>query len=260
MTTSSASAPVVVGIDGSQAAIVAALWAAAEAANRGVVLRLVHVIDTEGVTERGLKSLADACRAVQEIGTSISIETQIRWGAVGSTLIDESRGATMTCVGSNGIAPIRQRLGSTAATLAAAAHSPVAVIRAPGPVTTAAPNWIVTVVDDTEGSDAVVDFALGEAQLRGAPVLALSVPRPDHGLNYDELERQVATWRIRKPGVHIHPFAVPTDIAKFLEHHDELSVQLAVVGVADAERTRSIVGPHGQSRRSQNHCSVLVVR
>jgi nucleotide-binding universal stress UspA family protein len=43
MTQLERSKPVVVGIDGSQAAIDAATWAVAEAVSLGVPLRLVHV-------------------------------------------------------------------------------------------------------------------------------------------------------------------------------------------------------------------------
>ena len=43
MTQLESSTPVVVGIDGSQAALDAATWAVAEAVSRGVPLRLVHV-------------------------------------------------------------------------------------------------------------------------------------------------------------------------------------------------------------------------
>ncbi len=42
-----ASAPIVVGVDGSDAAINAALWAIDEAISRDVPLRIVHVIQSE---------------------------------------------------------------------------------------------------------------------------------------------------------------------------------------------------------------------
>lgn len=42
------SAPVVVGVDGSDAAINAAKWAIDEAMSRDVPLRIVHVIHIEG--------------------------------------------------------------------------------------------------------------------------------------------------------------------------------------------------------------------
>jgi hypothetical protein len=168
----------------------------------------------------------------------------------------------MVCVGSAGVAPVcYQILGSTAATVAAQAHSPVAVIRTPHAAPASEPDWIVAVVDDTQESDGVVDYPLVEARLRRAPVLALGVSRGGHHeVHYDDLERGVDSWRHDHPDVHIYPVSVPTDAAAFLAQHDELSVQLTVLGAAESEQTPAIVGPHRPSRGRHNQCSVLVVR
>jgi hypothetical protein len=92
--------PVVVGIDGSQAAVDAALWAADEAISTGGPLRLVHAIsiaedfdpdlDDDPAelardwpeTEYGLQSLAAASTAVLATGRPITVQTQILWGEV----------------------------------------------------------------------------------------------------------------------------------------------------------------------------------
>ena len=273
-------APIVVGIDGSQAAISAALWAADEALSRNVPLRLVHVIDVEDEvdrdldgdpavvardwpeTERGMASLRAASAAVHETGRRLDVETQILWGEIDRVLIKESETATMVCVGSVGIAPIcREVLGSTAATVVERAHSPVAVIRTPHAAPTSERDWIVAVVDDTIESDGVGDYALAEARLRRAPVLALGVSREGHhAVHYDDLERRVGAWRHDHPYVHIYPVAVPTDAAEFLAQHDELSVQLTILGATASDQAPAIVGPHRPSRRSHSQCSVLVVR
>jgi nucleotide-binding universal stress UspA family protein len=273
-------APIVVGIDGSPAAIHAALWAADEALSRNVPLRLVHVIDVEDEvdrdldgdpadvcrewpeTEQGRASLRAASTAVQDTGTPLDVETQILWGEIDQVLINESEAATMVCVGSVGIAPIcHQILGSTAATVAEQAHSPVAVIRTPHAAPTSEPDWIVAVVDDTVESDEVVNYALEEARVRRAPVIALGVSRGGHHeIHYDDLERRVGSWRRDHPYVHIYPVSVPADAAAFLAQHDELSVQLTVLGAADSEQAPAIVGPHRASRGAHPQCSVLVVR
>jgi nucleotide-binding universal stress UspA family protein len=272
--------PIVVGIDGSQAAIVAALWAADEAVSRNVPLRLVHVVDVEDDIDRdldddpaviakdwpetryGRESLRAASTAVQFARKAVTLEVQIVWGEVDSMLIKESDRASMICLGSVGISPFcNELLGSTAAMVAAKAHCPVAIIRTPHCPPTSEPDWIVTSVDDGSDSDHIVGYAIDEARVRRAPVLALGVARRDHrGLQYDELERRVTAWRNDNPGVHIHPVAVPTDVAGFLGLHQELSVQLAVVGAADAEQVVAIVGPHREGHEPRNRCSVLVVR
>jgi len=273
-------APVVVGIDGSQAAIDAARWAAAEALARGVPLRLVHVIEVEDdvdlefdedpaemardwpETERGRVSLRAASAAAQGTGKPLTIETEILCGEVYSTLIDESKHATMLCVGAVGIVPVcHHLLGSTAATLAEHAHGPLAVVRSPHSTPTSEPDWIITVVDDSAQSDAVVDYALDEAHLRHAPLLALAVPRRGHReVPYDELDRRVATWRHDHPDLRIDPASIPTDIATFLARHDEMSVQLVVVGAVDADQAAAIIGSDRPGRQTPSRPSVLVVR
>ncbi|CAN5852565.1 universal stress protein [soil metagenome] len=271
--------PVVVGIDGSQAAIDAALWAVDEALTRGAPLRLVHVVtldeeDTEldedpavlaadwPETEAGRASLRAASAAVHATGKPVHIVTEILWGEIDLMLIKESESAQLMCVGSLGITPLCERtLGSTAVTLAEEAHSPVAVIRRPVSPPPPEPHWIVTVVDDRPGSDKVVDVALNEAHLRRAPLLALGVTRSDHRrVHQDALERRIASWRGRHPYLHIYPVATSTGVAEFLSENDELVVQLAVVGSADAEKVSAIIGPPRESRQKHSRCSVLVVR
>lgn len=272
-------APVVVGIDGSQAAIDAALWAADEALTRDAPLRLVHVVtlDEEDTdfdddpaeiaadwpeTEYAQTSLRIACAAVHATGKPVGIDAQVLWGEVDLMLIKESEAAQMMCVGSVGINPFcEQALGSTAATLAEQALSPVAVIRAPVPAITSEPHWIVTVVDDSPDNAEVVDSALAEAHLRRAPLLALGISRGAHRtMPQDALERRVASWRGRYPHLHIYPVAGSTDLDGFLAEHDELSVQLAVVGVGDAAKVSAVVGPPRESREPHSRCSILVVR
>jgi len=273
--------PVVVGIDGSQAGVDAALWAAQEAHSRGVPLRLIHVVsvDEEDAdvtlgddpaaiaadwpeTEYGRTSLRNAATTIHASGLPLTVDTDIAFGDVESTLIDESQNATMICVGSLGIDALCWRaLGSTAATLAEQAHAPVAVIRTPPPASADEPDWIVASVDDSPESDAVADSAFREADLRRAPVLALGLPdRRGGDRTSDELNSRVAGWRRAHPSLDIYPVCIPTDVPTFLENHRELRIQLAVIGAADVDQVPAIVGPHHQGRRLRNWCSVLVVR
>jgi len=106
-----ASAPVVVGVDGSDAAIDAAIWAIDEAVSRDVPLRIVHVThieDQRAATDDDFRldvhyaeaSVRAATSAVEATGTQVKIETEVLWGTVKTVLIDESRNATMICPGS----------------------------------------------------------------------------------------------------------------------------------------------------------------
>ena len=124
------SAPVVVGVDGSDAAINAAKWAIDEAISRDVPLRIVHVTHIEGdetasqdafrlEVQYAESSLRAASAAVEATGKPVKVETDILWGSPDIALIDESRNAALICVGSVGIGAIAHELwGSTAASLA----------------------------------------------------------------------------------------------------------------------------------------------
>ena len=115
------SAPVVVGVDGSDAAINAAKWAIDEAISRDVPLRLVHVTHIEGQpaapedefrldVQYAESSLRAATAAVEATGNPVKIETDILWGSPDTALINESRNAAMVCVGSVGIGGIAKEL------------------------------------------------------------------------------------------------------------------------------------------------------
>ncbi len=128
---------VVVGVDGSRAAVHAAVWAVDEAASRDIPLRLVCVVDPMqpagssvlDVRQAAARSaLYDAYRAVEATGTPVKVETEILWGKPLNKLMAESRSATMICVGSMGINHARCGKGSVAGALAGAALCPVAVI------------------------------------------------------------------------------------------------------------------------------------
>jgi nucleotide-binding universal stress UspA family protein len=96
-----ASAPVVVGFDGSDAAINAAIWAIDEATSRDVPLRIVHVSHIEGQSgapkgtfrldaQYAESSLRAATAAVEAIGEPVKIETEILWESPATALINES--------------------------------------------------------------------------------------------------------------------------------------------------------------------------
>ena len=199
---------VVVGIDGSQAAIQAAEWAVDEAVSREVPLRLVEVIaeqvepapfasvgNVQMEVEYAETALRIAAAAVAAAGKPVKVETAILRGDPATALIAESRNAEMVCVGSTGIGRFAKALlGSTVAELAEAAHCPVAIIRTQQSRPKPDSALIVVAVNDSPGNDDVVEQAMVEAQLRHAPVLALGVWRDDLGeMPYDELDRRVTS-------------------------------------------------------------------
>lgn len=259
------SARIVAGIDGSQAALSAAQWAADEAVWYNVPLRLVYATkpthtsadDYYADVHRGRASLAAAKTAVESAGAGITVDTATVSGPVCQALIDESDGATMICVGSVGIGRYAQSvLGSTATALVEKALCPTAIIRecddqSPGDI-----HWIIFAMKDP-CDEAVIAHAMAEARMRHAPVLALGDRNSQAAfdIRIDELKQ-------RYPDLHLYPLTNKADVARFLTKHDE-PVQLAVISASDTDQLPQILGPFGHHafhlfRRATS--SVLVAR
>ncbi|OJZ72832.1 universal stress protein [Mycobacterium paraffinicum] len=255
---------IVVGIDGSDAAINAAKWAAAEALSRNVPLRLIHAVPRRNAGDDSLDiqyaqtALRAADAALQATGQPVKVECDIVRGSSEDALIDESRGAAMVCVGSVGTGWVaRKVLGSTADTLAHRAHCPVAVIRSRRG---AEPDdgFVAVAVGESAGNDAVLEHGFREARLREAPILAMGVWRWGLGeIPYSQLQQRLGPWVARHREVHVQPAAARRGAAEFLAHTSD-PVQLAVVGGDDADKVARIVGPI--TALGNGGCSVLVVR
>jgi nucleotide-binding universal stress UspA family protein len=260
---------IIVGIDGSQAAIHAAEWAADEALGREVPLLMLAMIkathpsadDYHRDVAHAEASLHAARVAVKAMGRPVKVETEILRGPPGALLVSESDDAEMICVGSVGIGRYsRALLGSTATEVAEKAHCPVAVIRSqsdqPGPNI----NWIVVAVGDAPGRDTVVDQAMREAQLRKLPVLAIGTAHADGtDASSHDLDNRLWPWRRWYPDVHIYPVTTGASVAHFLKSSDDL-VPLAVIGGADSGQLANIVGSTDHPVFRHSKSSVLIVR
>jgi len=257
---------VVVGIDGSDAAIHAAQWAVDEALSRDIPLRLLHVIDAAS-EDIGLEvEFAEAASraanaAVEATGKPVRVDSAVIRGPVEATLVDESRAAELLCVGSVGIGQFARRLlGSTAASVARSARCPVAIIFARNGAPPSGAAWIAVAVDDSPDNDTVLGTAMTEARLRAAPVLALLVERPGRGeKHYHQVDQRLAGWIRRYPDVRVRPVDTRHRIAQFLADNSE-PVQLAVVGSADGDHITRFIGPVSHAVLDHADCSVLVVR
>lgn len=253
---------VVVGIDGSESSIQAAQWAADEAIARSVPLRLISVIkathpskeDYYDDLHHAQQALQAAQAALEATGKPVKVEAEVRDGLPGVTLVSESAGAEMICVGTVGRGRYAQSiLGSTATEVAEKAHCPVAVVRAAEGEAHEGVNWIVTERCEDPDDQTVIEYAIEEARLRSAPVLILGDERTSAAL-----DSAVQSLRGRYPDVDIFPVATGADIARFIKKHDE-PIQLAVIGAAKADQMVDIVGSYGQRRR-RVAASVLIVR
>ncbi|AFM16298.1 universal stress protein UspA-like protein [Mycolicibacterium chubuense NBB4] len=271
MTSKKLAGPVIAGIDGSDAARDAAVWAADEATARGVPLRLIYATkrthdstdDYTADVQRARTSLQEARAAVEATGRPVTIETAIVDGPPATALIDLSAHAGMVCVGSVGIGRYaRSVLGSVATDVAEKARCPVAVIRPRTEDVGRDITWIIVAVDDSPGNDAVVDQAMREATLRHAPVLALG--ERDSGREPGpELDETIRKYRQRYPDVHVYAINDHADVVHFLRKHDE-RVLLAVIGSTDAADVAQIIGGSHLSKGHpifhRAHSSALIVR
>lgn len=264
--------PIIVGIDGSEQAHHAALWAVDEALRRHTALRLIYVIrsdltgtlsaaeyETDVVTAKA--ALAATQAAITQRNPSVAVQTYIAQGSPAGILLAESTDAELICVGSSGMGRMgREILGSTAASVAEQAACAVAVVR--GPESAAAQTdplrWIVVpVTRQMEIDDAVIAEAVSEGRYRGWPMLAVGTHTSRRGnTQSEELDRLVSDWQRQFPNVHIYPISHHSDVAQFLRDSPEIN-GLVVLDAAHSPDVARIVGAGAHANRD---LAVLVVR
>jgi len=138
---------IVVGIDGSETSLLAARWAALEAASRGDALRLVSAWDlptfgfsfgaapdseelVKAMQKTAEDNLAQALDLVREITNVIEVSTEAAEGNAASTLLEAARDADLLVVGSRGLGGFRDLLlGSVSEQCANHASCPVVIVR-----------------------------------------------------------------------------------------------------------------------------------
>lgn len=179
-------APVVVGVDGSEASLAAVRLAVRMAAERRRPLRVVHAFvwpllhvplgPAPGAPpDAGLQ--ADAERLVKEaVGYATGLDGQVEvtgavvTGGVSGVLVSETRRAALLVLGDRGLGGFTGLLvGSVAVAVAAHAHCPVLIAR--GTPRTEGP--VVVGVDGSPNSALAVAFAAEEAVLRGTDLVAV---------------------------------------------------------------------------------------
>lgn len=186
--TSNAGAPVVVGVDGSAAALDAVRVAVREAEYRQRPLRVVHAFIwpltgtpltpvpgapvTAGLRNQADEYVREAVEQARKISPDLRITGVVVDGAPTPVLVEEAQEAVLTVLGHRGLGGFAGLLlGSVTVQVAARATSPVLVVRgeprADGPV--------VVGVDGSQLSTEAVAFAFEEAARRDAPLVALHV-------------------------------------------------------------------------------------
>ncbi|MFE7890293.1 universal stress protein [Streptomyces sp. NPDC057412] len=262
---------VVAGVDGSSSCRAAVETAAHEAARRGAGLRVVHAFGPltrpmysppdPAPVEELMREAADHAHAV---APEVEVTHEVVHGGAVEVLTAESRTADLLVVGARGVGGfVGMLLGSTAVSLAAHAQCPVLVIRGEphesGPV--------VVAVDGSPQGERALEFAVAEADLRGAELLAVHVWQPDYapaGTRVEAAERllalAVAGFAERYPDVVVRQQVLSGEPREMLIEASR-NAQLVVVGARGRGGFAGLLlGSVSQAVLHHAHCPVTVVR
>ncbi|MFI5615735.1 universal stress protein [Amycolatopsis sp. NPDC051903] len=283
---------VLAGIDGSASALHAAEYAAAVAARRGAVLRLVQAYQVpppklSGMAVRAVRAgfrsraeswLAEAEGAVLARWPSLRIKRVTVEGSAVGILLRESVAAELVALGSRGLGGFTGLLvGSTAVALAAHAPCPVVVVRGvkpDDPPPAAGP--VLVGLDGSPDSTDALGYACEEALARDTTLVAVHTWNeitPDGSLrtrDFDPhevaaaecrlVEEQLAPWREKFPCLPVELAVVRgRPVRTLLERGAD--AQLIVVGSRGRGGfTGMLLGSTSQALLVHSACPVAVVR
>lgn len=281
--------PLVVGIDGSEASLLALDWAATVAAARHWPLRLVHVyepfvnglplaptyeiVDPESI---GGELLDEAGRRVAARWPDVATTVVCREGSTVPVLLDELGSGRLLVVGRRGMGRFLELLiGSTATACAGRAHGGVVVVPAARAGTEGTDGRVVVGVDGSAAGEAAVAVAFAEASARGRRldvVHAWSRPSPysvdftKHGGQAGWLREQdlavaevVAGWGTKYPDVVVHTFVVEDHPASALSSHAAGADLLVIGGRGHRAGVDRVLGSVAQATIQHATSPVLVV-
>jgi nucleotide-binding universal stress UspA family protein len=292
-------AVVVAGVDGSDAALEATRWAAAEAVRRAARLRLVAAVGWTTFRPVGLPALGQeyqrqagaraaeehleaAAEAARARAPGLEIEREVRGGEAPVVLRTESERAALVVVGTRGRGGFTGLLlGSVAIAVATTAACPVVVVRgtsAPtGPVVVGVDGGDGEDADEGGGSenDAALGLAFEEAARRSVPLVAVHawseavldpflVPLLDRSAVQAEqekaLERRLAGWSVKYPGVEVRAVSVVDGAARELVARSAGAGLLVVGSRGRGPVTGALLGSVSQAVLHHAACPVVVVR
>ncbi|MEV4603613.1 universal stress protein [Amycolatopsis sp. NPDC049253] len=290
------STTVVVGVDGSAGADEAVRWAARLASGRGLELELVNCLQSpalyyggglagsdelfEQFRREGERIVKVARELALSVDASLTVRTGVLFDASTPALLDRSKRVRLIVVGRSGTGGFAGMLvGSTAATVAAHAECPVAVIRGrhgDGPVPREGP--VVVGVDCTPNSEAAIAAAFEEAGFRGVPLVAVHawndvtydsadstarlMPQPESLEPTEDrlLAQRLAGWPEKFPEVQVRR-ALVQDRPRHALLTESDRAQLVVVGSRGRGGfTGMLLGSTAQALIHHSSCPVLVVR
>ncbi|WP_059014674.1 universal stress protein [Mycobacterium sp. M26] len=293
MSTAASEQPVVVGVDGSDAALGAARWAADFAARHALPLTLLHAtprldwhfVHAEASADAadpasGDHVLAAAEAAVRSAHPELAIHPVEVTGGVATALADASQSARLLVLGSG--STDHRALGGHVVRTTHRAQCPVAVWRAPVATRTGKPLPVVVGVDDSDASSRALAEAFDIARLLHAPLQVVHMWELDAAVGMGDLggagnmdwpllevletqQRQrmdelVEPLAKKYPNAHVTQVFQDTSPAKGLTDLSR-EAQLVVVGSHGRGRLAdAILGSVSQNLIHHADCPVLVVR
>ena len=293
MNTAADRTAVVAGIDGSDAALGAARWAAEFAAWAGLPLTLVHAVPkldfhflgTGAPAVLGAPTDGDAVLAAAELDVrskhpDLAIDTMAVKSGVATALAEASRSARLVVVGTG--AADHRVLGGHALRIVHRTRCPVVVWRAPLAKRTGKPLPVVVGIDESDKSDHALAEAFDIARTLRAPLtvvhmweIGAAVGMGDLGgqgnmdwpllkmLESQQRQRMdelVAPLAARYPNAHVNKVFQDVSPAKGLTDLSR-EAQLVVVGShGRGKLADTILGTVSQSLIHHAECPVLVVR
>jgi len=254
---------------------------------RKLPITLMHVIvpETVGWPVPGLQSgfaesqeqnardiLERAHKTVQSYASDVAVRTEIRRDGVGKALVDASRDAYLTVVGTRGMGALgRTILGSVGSVLVHYGYGPIAIVPADD---IEAPDTapVLLGIDGSPASEEATALAFDEASRRGVELVALHAWSDigayfTLGMDWRKFEdegrevlgERLAGWQERYPDVKVRRRIVCNQPAhKLIE--ESRQTQLLIVGTHGRSGVAGRLGSVSTAVTRQPRVPTIVVR
>jgi nucleotide-binding universal stress UspA family protein len=286
-------APILVAVDGSPAAHLAACWAAREASSRGCRLVLLSVNswpvhlkapwesgfgwDVEGGRAIAGDVLEQARQGALAVAGDLEVDTEIIEGLPAQVLLERCARAVLIVLGRRGGGEFTSLLlGSSAAQVATHAECSVVVIPEVAQAPIPEGPGIVVGVDIGGHSQAAIGFAFEEASARALPLTAVRawsllseepaihalIPGPDD-LESEQrrlLSEALVGWGSKYPDVQVRPLLVRRHPGRALVEASEHASMLVVGARGAGGFPGLLLGSVPDAAIRHANCPVVIVR
>jgi nucleotide-binding universal stress UspA family protein len=269
-----------VGVDGSEASLQAADWAAADAVASGRTLTVCFVSDLSVLADVPLpQDVREEARAhggrlvdraivrVRGTAPAVDVTGRVEEGNPAAELLHLAAGIEQVVLGSRGSGGFGQLiLGSVGAEVAAHAPCPVTVVRGEPDVR----HEVVVGVDASDRGQGALDYAFGYAARHGMWVHAvhavpghqapLPLPPGDQQAGRELVAEAVAPWALKYPAVEIETTIAAGTAAAALRQASQGAALLVVGSRGHGGFAGLLLGSVSLTLLRHAHCPVVVAR